>query len=114
MRDGCVAAPTPIIINSKTPEVEASWKILSSLCGPVGAKKLIENASIPGYIDPEILAVIAENPKLDSTVQEALIFDRLYPEYAAHPKSGAFGRKYSFNPSTVSAFSAGHTKNTLL
>lgn len=94
MRDGCVAAPTPIIINSKSPEVEASWKILSSMCGPVGAKELVESCLIPGYIDPEILTVISENPKLDPSVKDALIFDRMYPEYAAHPKSGAFGLAY--------------------
>jgi multiple sugar transport system substrate-binding protein len=95
MRDGAVDAPTPMVINAKTKNPDAAWKFLQFACGKGGAKILAKRTMLTGYQDAETMAVFkSSSSEIDDAVVSALKTDRVYMEYPADPKAGAFGDAY--------------------
>ncbi|WP_320128777.1 extracellular solute-binding protein [uncultured Sphaerochaeta sp.] len=72
------ATSTPVLINAKTKNLEASWKLLTFLCGEEGATTVAKSMLVPGYMDDSVMEAFKNSTGLDQSSQEALTNNNAY------------------------------------
>lgn len=82
---------TPVVINSKTKNKEAAWRLAKFLGGQAGAEILAKNQIMPGYVDDAVLRRFAEAPGFPADGLGALTTNKVFMEWPPHRLTGLLG-----------------------